>query len=106
MAALVVGAAALLMTCVFGFLNFVPGVDPEVAAFLELGLFGGAALTLGALVAYFVTSRRAAGGRAQTKFDRQLDHRSASLGAVPVGIGAVLIGVSGIWRARSAPGPA
>jgi hypothetical protein len=94
-AALVVGAAALLMTCVFGFLNFVPGVDPEVADFLELGLFGGAALTMGAVVAYFVTSRRAKGGQSLSKFDRQLDQRSASLAAVPIGIAAVLIGV--LW---------
>ena len=93
--ALVVGAAALLLTCVFGFLSFIPGVDPEVADFLEIALFGCAALTLGAFVGYFVLSRRAKSGESLTKFDRLLDQRAAALGAVPIGIVAVLIGV--LW---------
>lgn len=94
-AALVVGAAALLLTCVFGFLNFVPGVDPEVADFLEIAWFGGAAVTMGAFITYFVLSRRSKAGGPVTKFDRQLEQRAAALGAVPVGIGAVLVGV--LW---------
>lgn len=94
-AALVVGAAALLLTCVFGFLSFVPGIDPEVQGFLELGLFGGAAVTFGSFIAYFVLSRRSSKGETLTRFDRLLDQRAAALGAVPVGIVAVLIGV--LW---------
>lgn len=99
-AALVVGAAALLLTCVFGFLNFVPGVDPEVADFLEIAWFGGVAVTMGAFITYFILSRRASAGARVTKFERQLDQRAAALGAVPIGICAVLVGV--LWyMARS-----
>lgn len=95
-AALIVAAAALLITCVFGFLSFTPGVDPEVGDFLQLGFFVGGVVTMGAFVAYFVLSRR--GGdddEERSKFDRLLEMRSAALGAVPIGLGAVMVGV--LW---------
>lgn len=93
--ALVVAAAGVLLTFVFGFLSFTPGVDPEVAAFLEFGFFGGGILTLGAVVAYFLTSRRAGSGQPPSRFDRLLEQRAAALAAVPVGLVAVLIGA--LW---------
>lgn len=93
-AALVVAAAGLLLTFVFGFLSFTPGVDPEIADFLQLGFFVGGLVMVGGVVAYFVTSRRASGD-APSKFDRLLEQRAAALAAVPVGLGAVLIGA--LW---------
>lgn len=109
--ALVVAAAALLITCVFGFLSFIPGVDPDVAGFLEFGFFVGGILTMGAFVAYVALARRAASGGASTQFDRQLERRSAALGAVPVGLIAVLVGA--LWyltrslgETTPLPGPA
>ena len=88
------GAAALLITCVFGFLSFTPGVDPEVGDFLQLGFFVGGVVTMGAFVAYFVLSRRG-DDEERSKFERLLEMRSAALGAVPVGLGAVMVGV--LW---------
>lgn len=93
-AALVVGAAALLLTCVFGFLSFTPGVDPEIGGFLEVVFLMSGVVTLGAGIAYFVISRRSSSGEAVSKFDRLLEQRAAALGAVPVGIGAVLVGAA------------
>ena len=93
--ALIVGAAALLLTCVFGFLTFTPGVDPGVGGFLQLGFFGGGVVTMGAFITYFVMSRRSSRGDAPSKFERLLDQRRAALGAVPVGLAAVLVGA--LW---------
>lgn len=93
--ALVVGAAALLITCVFGFLSFTPGVDPGVAGFIQLGFFGGGVVAMGSLVTYFVMSRRSTQGDPPSKFERLLDQRKAALGAVPVGLVAVLVGA--LW---------
>lgn len=94
-ASLVVAAAALLATFVFGFLSFVPGVDPGVGGFIELGFFAGGVVTIGAFVTYFVMSRRSADGEAPSRFERLLEQRAAALAAVPVGLVAVLIGV--LW---------
>lgn len=94
-AALVVAAAALLVTFVFGFLSFTPGVEGDVAGFLELGFFAGGIVTIGAFVMYFVMSRRTRSGQTPSKFDRHLEQRAAALGAMPVGLVAVLIGV--LW---------
>lgn len=92
-AALVVAAAGLLLTFVFGFLSFTPGVDSDVGDFLQLGFFLGGLVMVGGFVAYFVVSRRASGE--SSRFDRLLEQRAAALAAVPVGLGAVLIGV--LW---------
>lgn len=115
-AALVIGAAALLLTCVFGFLSFIPGIDPDVGGFLEFGFFGGGILTLGAFAMYFLTSRRADSGEAPSKFDRLLEQKSAALAAVPIGLVAVLIGIlwymtrmlgeGGMWSAPEGTGDA
>lgn len=94
-ASLIVAAAALLATCVFGFLTFVPGVDPEVSGFLELGFFSGGVVAMGAFIAYFVLSRRNRSGEPASRFDRLLEQRAAALGAMPVGLVAVLIGA--LW---------
>lgn len=93
-AALVVAAAALLLTCVFGFLSFTPGVDPEIGGFLEVAFLMSGLVTLGAGIAYFVMSRKTDSGEERSKFDRLLEQRKAALSAVPIGIGAVLIGAA------------
>ena len=93
-AALVVAAAGLLLTFVFGFLSFTPGVDPEVGDFLQLGFFVGGLVMVGGVIAYVVVSRRS-DGEAPSKFDRLLEQRQAALSAVSVGLVAVLIGV--LW---------
>lgn len=93
--ALIVGASGLMITCVFGFLSFVPGIDPKMSDFFQLGFFVGGVVTLGGLVAYFVMSRKDAGGEPLSKFDRLVEQRKAALGAVPVGLLAVLIGA--LW---------
>ena len=100
-AALIVAAAALLLTCVFGILTFTPGVDPEVGSFLQLGFFAGAFITVGAGIAYVVLSRRARGAEG-SRFNRLLEQRAAALGAVPVGLVAVLIGV--LWYVTKSAG--
>lgn len=100
-AALVVAAAALLLTCVFGILTFTPGVDPGIGSFLQLSFFASAIMTMGAGVAYFVLSRRSRGGEA-SRFDRLVEQRAAALGAVPVGLVAVLIGV--LWYVTKSAG--
>lgn len=93
-AALVVAAAGLLLTFVFGFLSFTPGVDPEVGELLQLGFFLGGLVMVGGVVAYVVVARRGAGDPS-SRFDRLLDQRAAALAAVSVGIVAVLIGA--LW---------
>lgn len=89
-----VAAAGLLLTFVFGFLSFTPGVDSDVGDFLQLGFFVGGLVMVGGVVAYFVASRKA-NGEAPSRFDRLLEQRAAALAAVPVGLVAVLIGV--LW---------
>lgn len=107
--ALVVAATALLLTSVFGFLSFVPGVDAEMGSFLELAFYGSGAVTMGAFFTYVVMSRRTGSGRTPTRFDRALDQRAAAMGAIPIGLIAVLVGV--LWYmartfgAESAIGP-
>lgn len=98
---LIVAAAALLLTCVFGILTFTPGVDPGVGSFLELGFFASGIVTLGAGVAYFALSRRSRGAET-SRFDRLLEQRAAALGAVPVGLVAVLVGV--LWYVTKSAG--
>lgn len=93
--ALVVAAAAVLATCVFGFLSFTPGVEPSLAGNLQLGFFAGGVVSMGAIAAYFIMSRRSASGEQPSKFDRLLDQRAAALRAVPIGLVAVAIGV--LW---------
>lgn len=92
-AALVVAAAGLLLTFVFGFLSFTPGVDPEVGDLLQLGFFVGGLVAAGGVVAYVLLLRR--GAESGSKFDRALEQRAAALAAVSVGLVAVLIGV--LW---------
>lgn len=114
--ALIVAAAALLFTAVFGFLSFIPGTDPDVAAFLELSFFGSGAIAMGAFITYVVMSRKTDSGETKSKFDRLLEQRSAALGAVPVGLVAVLIGFGwymtkflaedGIWAGPAPDHPA
>lgn len=91
--ALVAAAAGILLTFVFGFLSFTPGVDSGVGDFLQLGLFVGALVSVGGIVGYVVLSRRASGE--SSRFDRLLEQRAAALAAVPVGLVAVLVGV--LW---------
>jgi hypothetical protein len=93
--ALVVGASGFLLTCVFGFLSFVPHLDPSVEQFFQLSFFLGGVAALGGLVAYFVTSRKAETGEPLPRYDRALEQRKAALGTLPVGLLAVLIGA--LW---------
>lgn len=93
--ALVVGASGLLMMCVFGFLSFVPGIDPAVEEMFELAFFMGALVALASFVAYVVMSRQGGAGAPTGRFDRMLDKRKAAMGAIPIGIVAVAIGA--LW---------
>jgi hypothetical protein len=93
--ALVVGASGLLLTCVFGFLSFIPGIDPNVAQFFQLMFFVGGVAALGGTVAYFATSRKADSGEQLTRYERALEQRKAALGTLPVGLLAVLVGA--LW---------
>jgi hypothetical protein len=93
--ALVVGASGVLLACVFGFLSFVPHVDPSVGQFFQLSFFLGGVAALGGLVGYFVTSRKADSGEPLSRFDRALEQRKAALGTLPVGLLAVLVGA--LW---------
>lgn len=93
--ALIVGASGLMITFIFGFLSFVPSIDPKMGDFFQLGFFVGGVVALGGLVAYFVTSRKDGSGEPTSKYDRLIEQRKAALGAVPVGLVAVLIGA--LW---------
>lgn len=100
--ALIVGASGLMLTCVFGFLSFVPGIDPSMGEFFQLAFFVGGVLALGGLVAYVLMSRKADAGEPLPKFDRMLEQRKAAMGAIPIGLVAVLIGA--LWYAVLALG--
>lgn len=93
--ALIVGATGLMLTCVFGFLSFIPSVDPTAGEFFQLAFFVGGVLGLGGVIAYVVMIRRGGSGERASKFDRHLEQRKAALGALPIGLVAVLIGV--LW---------
>lgn len=82
-------ATGLLLTFVFGFLSFLPGVDPEVGGFLQLGLFVGGLIMIGGVIGYVVLSRRAG---EDSKFERHLEQRQAAFASMMVGLAAVIVG--------------
>jgi hypothetical protein len=102
--ALIVGASGLMLTCVFGFLSFVPGVDPSMTEFFQLGFFVGGVVTLGSLVGYFFLSRKDVSGEPVARFDRYLQQRKAALGALPIGL--VAVGIGALWYIIQAISPA
>lgn len=100
--ALVVSASGLMLTCVFGFLSFVPGIDPGMKEFFQLAFFVGGVVTLGGAAAYFALSRKAASGEPMSKFDRAIEQRKAAMGTLPIGLVAVMIGA--LWYVVSGLG--
>lgn len=100
--ALVVSASGLMLTCVFGFLSFVPGIDPGMKEFFQLAFFVGGVVTLAGVGAYFALSRKAASGEPMSRFDRAMEQKKAALGTLPIGLLAVLIGA--LWYVISGLG--